>query len=274
MAHEDQPVTRYLSRPHGRVAYEVGGTGPLVVLVPGMGELRASYRFLAPVLRAHGYRVAATDLRGHGDSDVTFSAYGDAETAGDVIALIELLGAPAIVVGNSMGAAAAVLAAAMRPTMIDGLILIGPFVRDPKRGALRRLTQRIAMTPLWAGAAWRVYTPRLYAGTLPADFDAYRQLVADALRRPGYARSLSHTARASHDAAEASLAMVSVPSMVIMGDLDPDFPDPAGEATWIADRLHATVVMVPDAGHYPQSQRPELVTAAVLNFLIEDDRNA
>jgi alpha-beta hydrolase superfamily lysophospholipase len=40
-----------------------------VVLVPGMSDLRAGYRFLAPALRAAGYRVACTDLRGHGDSD-------------------------------------------------------------------------------------------------------------------------------------------------------------------------------------------------------------
>ena len=45
------PVTRYLSRPEGRIGYDVAGDGPLVVLVPGMGDLRAAYRFLAPALR-------------------------------------------------------------------------------------------------------------------------------------------------------------------------------------------------------------------------------
>jgi pimeloyl-ACP methyl ester carboxylesterase len=46
----------------------------LVVLVPGTSDLRASYRFLAPALKEAGYRVACTDLRGHGDSDATFSS--------------------------------------------------------------------------------------------------------------------------------------------------------------------------------------------------------
>src|ERR1700690_2806475 len=108
-------TTSYLSRPEGRIAYDVTGEGSLVVLVPGMGDLRATYRFLAPVLRAAGYRVACTDLRGHGDSDPTFSSYGDAETAADVLALIDELGGTAVVVGNSMAAGAAVLAAAERP---------------------------------------------------------------------------------------------------------------------------------------------------------------
>ena len=76
--------TRFISRPEGRIAYDVQGTGPVVVLVPGMGDLRAGYRFLAPQLAAAGYTVASTDLRGHGESDTTFSSYGDPETAGDI----------------------------------------------------------------------------------------------------------------------------------------------------------------------------------------------
>ena len=95
--------TSYLTRPGGRIGYDVAGTGPLIVLVPGMGDLRGGYRFLAPALRAAGYRVACTDLRGHGDSDPTFTSYGDEDTAGDVVALIGELGGSAVVVGNSMG---------------------------------------------------------------------------------------------------------------------------------------------------------------------------
>ena len=52
-----------------------------------------------------------------------------------------------------------------------------------------------------------------------------------------------------------------------MGEQDPDFPDPRAEADWISRALHAEVVLVPEAGHYPQSQRPDLTSAAVLRFL-------
>jgi pimeloyl-ACP methyl ester carboxylesterase len=86
--------TSYLTRPEGRIGYDVVGEGPLVVLVPGMGDLRAGYRFLAPALREAGYRVACTDLRGQGDSDATFPSYGDEETADDVAAVIGELGGP------------------------------------------------------------------------------------------------------------------------------------------------------------------------------------
>ena len=259
--------TRYLDRPGGRVGYDVAGEGPLVVLVPGMGDLRAAYRFLAPALRAAGYRVASTDLRGHGDSDATFSSYGDEQTAGDVVALICELGGPAVIVGNSMAAGSAVLAAAQRPELVSGLVLVGPFVRNPSVGAGRRVLLRVAMAPLWAAISWKSYLPKLYAGRRPADFGEYRDQVVASLRRPGYARAFSLTTRTSHAAAEARLADVTAPALIVMGEQDPDFGDPAGEAAWIAQAIGAQVVMVPEAGHYPQSQRPDITTGAVLRFL-------
>jgi pimeloyl-ACP methyl ester carboxylesterase len=261
------PNTSYLSRPEGRVGYHVEGEGPLVVLVPGMGDLRASYRFLAPVLRAAGYRVACTDLRGHGDSDTSFTSYGDVETAGDVTALIEELGGKAVIVGNSMGAGAAAIAAAQRPDLIGGIVLVGPFVRNAKMSAIQRGMLRAAMTPLWAAASWKSYLPKLYTGQRPADFDDYRNQVAASLRRPGYAKAFSLTTRTNHDPAEACLADVTAPTLVVMGEQDPDFPDPRAEAEWIGQALRGEVVMVAAAGHYPQSQQPTITADAVLPFL-------
>jgi pimeloyl-ACP methyl ester carboxylesterase len=259
--------TRYLNRPAGRVAFDVDGAGPLVVLVPGMGDLRGAYRFLAPGLRDAGFRVAWCDLRGHGDSDSTFAAYGDVETAGDVIALIEDLGGPAVVVGNSMAAGSAVLVASDRPELVAGLVLVGPFVRDPKTTAVRRVMLRMAMARPWAATSWKAYLPKLYAGARPADFDEYRDQVVASLRRAGHAKAFSLTTRTSHVAAEAALAGVSAPTLVVMGEQDPDFPDPRVEADWIADALHGQVVMVPDAGHYPQSQRADVTTPAIISFV-------
>ncbi len=262
-AHE----TLFLTRSQGRIGYEVDGHGPLVVLVPGMGDLRSAYRFLGPALVAEGFRVAAVDLRGHGDSDTTFESYGDAETLSDVVALIEELGGPAVVVGNSLGAGSAVMVAAKRPELVSGLVLVGPFVRNGATGAMQRIMLRAAMVPLWAAASWKAYMPKLYAGQRPVDFDDHRDRVVASLRRPGYAKAFSLTTRTNHDPAEACLAMVSAPTLIVMGAQDPDFPDPAAEASWLADALHGEVVMVADAGHYPQSQRPDVVTPAVVTFL-------
>jgi pimeloyl-ACP methyl ester carboxylesterase len=261
------PKTRFLARPAGQIGYDVDGAGPLVVLVPGMGDLRGTYRYIAPVLRQNGFRVASTDLRGHGDSATTFDSYGDVETAGDIIALIEELGGPAVVVGNSMAAGAATLVAADRPDLVGGLVLVGPFVRNGEISAIRRVLLRLAMARLWAAAAWKSYLPKLYAGRRPSDFAEYRNQVAASVKRPGYAKAFSLTTRTSHDPAEARLVDVTAPTLVIMGEKDPDFPDPSAEADWIARVLKARTVMVPDAGHYPQSQQPEIVAEAVLEFL-------
>jgi pimeloyl-ACP methyl ester carboxylesterase len=259
--------TECLSRPEGRIGYDVGGVGPLLLLVPGMGDLRCTYRLMAPVLRDAGYRVACTDLRGHGDSDATFTSYGDVETAGDITALIEELGGPATIVGNSMAAGAAVLVAAERPDLVRGLVLVGPFVRNGNRSSMQRLLLRIAMAAPWAATSWKSYMPRLYAGQRPGDFDAYRTQVVASIRRPGHAKAFSLTTKTNHDPAEARLGDVKVPTLVVMGEKDPDFPDPRTEADWIAQSLGAKVVMVPNAGHYPQSQQPELTNDAVSHFL-------
>jgi pimeloyl-ACP methyl ester carboxylesterase len=263
-----------LSRPEGRVTYDIGGDGPLVVLVPGMGDLRQTYRFMAPALRDAGYRVACTDLRGHGDSDATFASYGDVETASDVIALLETLGGPAVIVGNSMGAGVGVIVAADRPELVRGLVLVGPFVRNGTMSAIQRVFLRVAMAPLWAAAAWKSYLPKLYAGRKPADFDAYRDQVVAAIKRPGHPRAFSRTTHTNHDPAAARLDAVTAPTLVVMGEQDPDFPDPKVEAGWIGETLHAEVVMVPEAGHYPQSQRPDVTNEAVLHFLATLDQRA
>ena len=51
--------------------------------------------------------------------------------------------------------------------------------------------------------------------------------------------------------------------------MDPDFKDPHTEAQSISNALHSQVVKVPETGHYPQSQRPDSTTAAIVRFMSE-----
>jgi pimeloyl-ACP methyl ester carboxylesterase len=259
--------TLYLDRPGGRIAYDVAGDGPLVVLVPGMGDLRSVYRFLAPALVEAGYRVASMDLRGHGDSDASFDVYDDVALGGDLVALVGHLGAPAVLVGNSMGAGGATWAAAEAPESVAGLVLMGPFVRDVPVGTAAKVALRMALLRPWGRAAWKAYYRKLYPGRRPADLTEHIARIGAGLKPPEKWRAFSATTRTSHAPVEARLAEVTAPALVVMGEKDPDFPDPASEAQFIAERLKGEVVMVPDAGHYPQAEYPEVVTPATIEFL-------
>lgn len=258
--------TQFLDRTEGRIAYDVAGTGPLIIAVPGMGDLRSAYRHLAPALIDAGFRVATMDLRGHGDSDTSFAAYDDPATASDLIALIEHLGGPALVIGNSMGAAAAVIAAAEKPKLVSGLVLVGPFVRNVPAPAWQRLTFRALMGGPWAAMAWLSYYPTLFPTRKEGDYAEHRTAIGVALARPGYGRAFRETTHVSHAPAEAALDRVSTDVLVVMGSKDPDFPDQQAEAEMIAERLGGRAAMIPEAGHYPQSEFPELTTPIILEF--------
>lgn len=261
------PGVQYLALPEGRVAFEVAGEGPLVVCVPGMGDLRGVYRFLVPQLLEANFRVATMDLRGHGESDASFSRYDDVATGEDVLALIEHLGGPATVIGNSMGAGAAAWAAAEKPELIESLVLIGPFVRDVPMPAVLKLLFRAALRRPWGRFAWRSHFRKLYPGRKPEDFRRHLAQIDASLSRPAYWKSFVSTTRTSHAPVEARLSDVKALSLVVMGEKDPDFPDPAAEAARLGEKLGCKVLLVPEAGHYPQAEYPEIVGPAIVRFL-------
>jgi len=111
------------------------------------------------------------------------------------------------------------------------------------------------MAPPWAATSWKSYLPRLYAGQRPPDFSEYRDQIMASLRRRGYAKSFSITTRTNHDPAEARLADVTAPTLIVMGKQDPDFPDPQAEVHWIARVLHAQTVVIPEACGVPELVR-------------------
>lgn len=289
----DVPVGR-LHRPQGRLAYTVRGTGPLVVCSPGMGDLRSTFDTLAQTLVDAGYRVAQADLRGHGDSDTTFTDHGDVETAADLLALVEHLGGPAVLVGSSMSAGAALWAAAESTDRVAGVVLLGPFVRDGAASravaSIKRTLIRAGLLRPWGPAVWaaayrsfavgrdrrsaaeRAGAPAV-AGRIPPELEAHIESVRAALREPARLRSLRRlVARLHHDVVEARLDEVRAPALVLMGEQDPDFADPAAEVAYIEQRLTGagatvTAVLVPECGHYPHSQRPDVAGPRTLAFL-------
>src|SRR5689334_5315348 len=97
-----QAQTKYLEIEGGRIAYDdTAGTGPLVVCVPGMGDVRAVYRFLTPELVRAGYRVVTMDVPGHGESSVGWPAYTPEAVGADIVALLRHLAGPTASAGTA-----------------------------------------------------------------------------------------------------------------------------------------------------------------------------
>jgi pimeloyl-ACP methyl ester carboxylesterase len=84
-------------------------------------------------------------------------------------------------------------------------------------GAFCGAITSVLVYPNLAAAATAHLTP----GRRPADFGEYRDQVVASLRRPGHAKAFSATTRTSHDPAEARLADVTAPALVVMGEQDP-----------------------------------------------------
>jgi pimeloyl-ACP methyl ester carboxylesterase len=266
-------TARFLNRPDGRIAYTDEGEGPLVVMVPGLGDLKEEYRFLAPEIAASGYRVVAMDLRGQGESSTGWPDYTNAALGSDIVALIEHLDAgPATVIGTSMGAGAAAWAAAEATDAVGKLVLIGPFVRAlPMAWWKNALVQTLVHTAFvgpWGPAAWGMYYASLYPTAKPADFDTYKAALVANLKEPGRMAALQAMLAAPKTDVEARLGEIRAPALVVMGTKDPDFDDPAAEAGTIVRLIGGgDVAMIDGAGHYPHAEMPNATAPAIVSFL-------
>ncbi|MCL5997136.1 MAG: alpha/beta hydrolase [Chloroflexi bacterium] len=267
--------THYLEYQGGKIAYDdsgpIGngpvGSRPLVLCVPSLGDLRAEYRFLVPQLIAAGYRVVSMDVRGHGESSVRWPDYSVGAIGADMVALIRNLNAgPAVIIGTSMAAGAAVWAAAEAPELVTGLALIGPAVHGELSWQSRLIFAALFARP-WGTALWLRYFTTLYPTRKPVDFDQYRAALRANLAQPGRLEALKQMIYASKSASEQRMPRVHAPTLVLMGSRDPDFKSPEAEARWVAEHLQGTYHMLPDAGHYPHAEMPELAGPLLLDFL-------
>ncbi len=263
------PTTQFLKLPDGQIAYDdSGGTGPLVICVPGLGDMRQQYRFLAPRLVAAGFRVVTMDLPGHGQSSVDWPAYSPALVGADIVAMVRHLGASkAFIVGNSMAGGSAVWAAAEIPDQIAGIVLIDPFTRVIPASSFLLGFLKVAMMRPWGPSFWSMYYGSLYKTAPPADLDSYRAALVANLKEPGRIEATKALIFASQAPCEARIPNVHAPVLVVMGTCDSDFDDPAAEADWVATHLHGKKLMVQNAGHYPHVEYPEVVAPAVIDFV-------
>lgn len=134
-------------RMHARVHDDAAATLPPIVLVHGYG-IASSY--LVPLAARLGEqaRVVAPDLPGHGQSDHDARPLTVPELAEALAAWMDARRLrSAILVGHSMGCQIVAEAAARRPELTAGLVLLAPASDPSARTIPRKLARALACIP-------------------------------------------------------------------------------------------------------------------------------
>jgi pimeloyl-ACP methyl ester carboxylesterase len=261
--------TRFLERDGGRIAYDdTGGNGPLILALPGMGDLRSEYRLLCPVLERAGYRVVTMDVRGFGETSARWNDYSAHAVGRDAVAVIDHLNAgAAVILGNSFAAGSALWAAHDAPERVSGAVLLGPIVRDQKQSAFERIALNIGFAGPWRVWFWTTFWDSLFPSVKPADHRQIKRTLSRNLHEPGRMAALKAMIKLSKADTAAIVPKTRVSTLIVMGTRDPDFPDPAAEAHRLAEQLGAEKLIVDGAGHYPHTEMPDLVAPKLLSFI-------
>ena len=275
-------------RLHGReVAYVVGGEGPTLLLIHGIG---GDWRTWEPVLDglARNHHVVAVDLPGHGGSA---KGPGDYSLGALASALRDLGGAlgleRATVIGHSLGGGIAMQFAYQFPERCERLVLVSSGGLGPDVG----LVLRLATLPgselflsLTAPAARRLVDLAGSAGRLlrlraAADAEhyarAYTALAESESRAAflGTLRGVVGTRGQLVDARDRLYLAGHMPTLIVWGERDGVLP---------VDHGHAAHEHIPgsrleifeDAGHLPQLDDPARFVTAVDDFMVSTEPSA
>jgi 2-succinyl-6-hydroxy-2,4-cyclohexadiene-1-carboxylate synthase len=258
------------------VAYDVRdiGRGPVLVLLHGFAGDGRTWDLVADRL-GRGRRLLSIDLLGHGGSDGPPATRHGVETqAGDVAWLIDgLVGQPADVLGYSFGARIALWLASAEPRAVDRLLLESPSagLRDPEARVARVAADERFAVMLDEGdmaafhEAWEAQPAFASRAALPDPVraDIREQHLAASGR--GLAASLRGAGQGVMPALHERLTAIHAPSLVIAGGLDRVGRERAQEVAGpIPD---SDLEIIPDAGHAPHIERPEVFLRVVLDFL-------
>lgn len=261
--------TQFLEVDGGRIAYDdTGGDGPIILAIPGMGDLRSEYRALRPALQSEGFRVVTMDVRGFGETSAHWADYSARAVGRDALALLAHLDSTsAVILGTSFAAGSALWAALEAPARVSGVVLLGPIVRDIKVSAAAKLALTIGFAGPWRVWFWTTYWNSLFPARKPTDHGQARKALVQNLKEPGRMDALRMMLGLSKADTAALLPNSKVPALVVMGTKDPDYRDPNAEAAWLAHTLGAERLIVEGAGHYPHAELPDQVAPRILSFI-------
>jgi pimeloyl-ACP methyl ester carboxylesterase len=255
--------------------YTRRGDGPPVVFVHGALVDHTQWRPQLDAL-ADEYTVVAYDVRGHGrTSGSDRKTYSIDLFADDLAALIDALGLDRpVVCGLSMGGCIAQAFAARYPDRLSGLVLADTFGPAPLTVGerLQRAALRLAIPPARLIGYERVEramvcVQRRVAGeSVAGDYDRIR-----AIRERGPPVATAEfekviRALASYHRTAVDLGVIDVPALALYGEHDAKFV--RRQMRSLASLLpHATLLVVPDAGHASNLDKKAFVDGAIRGHL-------
>jgi pimeloyl-ACP methyl ester carboxylesterase len=272
-----------------KIQYTVMGTGRPLVLIHGFGASIGHWRKNIPVLAASGYQVFAIDLLGFGGSDkppLNYSLEVWVELLKDFCTAH--INEPAVFIGNSIGALLSLMVVAEHPEIAAGGVLINsagglshrPHELNPPLRIVMSAFNRLVGHPITGKFVFnRIRQKTQIRRTL---YQVYRdrQAVTDELVDLLYTPSCDAGAQqvfASILTAPPGpspgelLPKVKRPLLVIWGADDPWTPitgakiyEEAGE-----NGKEIKIVPIPNAGHCPHDEVPDLVNPQIIEWLLE-----
>ena len=260
--------------------YLTVGEGPPLVLLHALGESALDWRWVLPAL-AHTHRVYAPDLPGFGYSAKPSTEYSPAFFASFVGAYLEALGLEnPVVVGNSLGGLAALRLALSEPSRVSALGLVASAglgrevayaLRLPTLPGYGEAAIAWGKTPL--GAFQRAWSrvPLLFGRPerVPGEWITEQTRIA---QLPGFMEATIAALRAQVDLGGQremlvdQLPHLQMPTLVVWGERDRVFPYSQGQKA-ISYLQQGFLELIPDCGHLPHVERPDLLAAVLGRFL-------
>ena len=265
-----------------RIAYmdvpPVGSVnGRSVVLHHGGSYYGWYWKEQIEALTNEGYRVIIKDRLGWGKSSKPILPYSMSLHASNTARLMEYLGiSEAAIVGHSIGGQMATRFAFLYPEMTTHLVTVNQIgLTDNRAGrGYRPFTGDINPTQDLQRAYERdVQTDtRRYVNWKPEFLEHLRirhgQRLSGDWPRLQYVRSLGGNLR-SLDTVVDDWPHIKTKTLILGGEIDgPNFPANARRAVEILP--NAEVFLIPDIGHNPHEEVPEVVNAQLIRFLGSD----
>jgi len=258
-----------------RLSYAVGGGGPPLVLVHGLGGTIENWRALAPALAAR-HRVLIPDLPGHGWSSPLAEARDVDALADAVLEIVDVqdIGG-AVWVGHSLGGLVALRAAVLRPAAVRGVVLAAAAgIGSTSRAAHMTLTVlgvarpgRLIAPFRHALAGSRLGRRVVFGWWGVADPDALEPALAEAfLVGPARHSDTRQAGRAllSFDP-RSELDRVTCPCLCLWGASDNWVR--VEDAMEYARRLRMPLRTIAGCGHLLIGERPDACLAAIDEFV-------